>query len=61
MLLDRPLSTSLTDTEIKAQLSVVLDKMSLKDASSFVAATHGLSKRYVYSLALSIRDVSEEK
>ena len=61
VLLDRPLSTSLTDTEIKAQLSVVLDKMSLKDASNFVAAAHGLSKRYVYSLALSIRDVSEEK
>ena len=61
VLLDRPLSPSLTDTEIKAQLSVVLDKMSLKDASNFVAAAHGLSKRYVYSLALSIRDVSEEK
>ena len=61
VLLDRPLSTSLTDTEIKAQLSVVLDKMSLKDASNFVAAAHGLSKRYVYSLALSIRDVSDEK
>ena len=61
VLLDRPLSTSLTDTEIRAQLSVVLDKMSLKDASNFVAAAHGLSKRYVYSLALSIRDVSEEK
>ena len=61
VLLDRPLSTSLTDTDIRAQLSVVLDKMSLKDASNFVAAAHGLSKRYVYSLALSIRDVSEEK
>ena len=61
VLLDRPLPTSLTDTDIRAQLSVVLDKMSLKDASNFVAAAHGLSKRYVYSLALSIRDVSEEK
>ena len=61
VLLDRPLSTSLTDTDIRAQLSVVLDKMSLKDASNFVAAAHGLSKRYVYSLALSIRDVSEEQ
>ena len=46
---------------IRAQLSVVLDKMSLKDASNLVAAAHGLSKRYVYSLALSIRDDSEEK
>jgi len=61
VLIDRPLSTSLTDREVRAQLSVVLDKMSLKDASNFVAAAHGLSKRYVYSLALSIRDVSEEK
>ena len=61
VLIDRPLPTSLTDTDIRAQLSVVLDKMSLKDASNFVAAAHGLSKRYVYSLALSIRDVSEEK
>ena len=61
VLVDRPLSTSLTDTDIRAQLSVVLDRMSLKDASNFVAAAHGLSKRYVYSLALSIRDVSEEK
>jgi len=61
VLLDRPLSTGLTDTDIKAQLSVFLDKMSLKDASNLVAAAHGLSKRYVYSLALSIRDDSEEK
>ena len=61
VLIDRPLSTSLTDTDIRAQLSLVLDKMSLKDACNFVAAAHGLSKRYVYSLALSIRDVSEEK
>ena len=61
VLIDRPLPTSLTDTDIRAQLSVVLDKMSLRDASNFVAATHGLSKRYVYSLALSIRDVSIEK
>ena len=61
VLLDRPLSTGLTDTDIKAQLNVFLDKMSLKDASNLVAAAHGLSKRYVYSLALSIRDDSEEK
>ena len=61
VLLDRPLSTGLTDKDVKAELSVVLDKMSLKDASNLVAAAHSLSKRYVYSLALSIRDDSEEK
>ena len=61
VLLDRPLSTGLTDTDVKAELSVVLDKMSLKDASNLVAAAHSLSKRYVYSLALSIRDDSEER
>ena len=30
--------------------------MTLKDASNFVAAAHGLSKRYVYNLALSMRE-----
>ena len=60
VLLDRPLSTGLTDTEVKAELRIVLAKMSLKDASDFVAAAHGLRKRYVYNLALSIRDSYEE-
>ena len=56
VLLDRPISTRLTDTDIKAELSVALSKMTLKDASNFVAAAHGLSKRYVYNLALSMRE-----
>ena len=55
VLLDRPISTGLTDTDVKAELSVALSKMTLKDASNFVAAAHGLSKRYVYNLALSMR------
>ena len=56
VLLDRPISTRLTDTDIKAELNVALSKMTLKDASNFVAAAHGLSKRYVYNLALSMRE-----
>ena len=56
VLVDRPISTRLTDTDIKAELSVALSKMTLKDASNFVAAAHGLSKRYVYNLALSMRE-----
>ena len=56
VLLDRPISTRLTDTEVKVELSVALSKMTLKDASNFVAAAHGLSKRYVYNLALSMRE-----
>ena len=56
ILLDRPISTGLADTDLKAELSVALSKMTLKDASNFVAATHGLSKRYVYNLALLMRE-----
>ncbi len=56
VLIDRPISTGLTDTDVKAELSVALSKMTLKDASNFVAAAHGLSKRYVYNLALSMRE-----
>jgi len=56
VLLDRPISTGLTDTDVKAELSVALSKMTLKDASNFVAAAHGLSKRYVYNLALSMHE-----
>ena len=56
VLLDRPISTGLTDTDLKAELSVALSKMTLKDASNFVAAAHGLSKRHVYNLALLMRE-----
>ena len=56
VLLDRPIFTGLTDTDLKAELSVALSKMTLKDASNFVAATHGLSKRHVYNLALLMRE-----
>ena len=56
VLLDRPSSTGLSETDVKAELSVALSKMTLKDASNFVAAAHGLSKRYVYNLALSMRE-----
>ena len=55
VLLDRPISKGLTDTDVKTELSVALSIMTLKDASNFVAAAHGLSKRYVYNLALSMR------
>jgi len=61
VLLDRPLPTILMDADVKAELRIVLANMSLKDASDFVAAAHGLSKRYVYNLALSIREGHEEK
>ncbi len=56
VLLDRPISTGLADIDVKAELSVALSKMTLKDASNFVAAANGLSKRYVYNLALSMRE-----
>ena len=56
VLLDRPISKGLTDTDVKTELSVALSIMTLKDASNFVAAAHGLSKRYVYNLALSMRE-----
>ena len=56
VLLDRPISTGLADIDVKAELTVALSKMTLKDASNFVAAANGLSKRYVYNLALSMRE-----
>ena len=56
VLLDRPISTGLADIDVKAELSVALSKMTLKDASNFVAAANGLSKRYVYNLALSMSE-----
>ena len=56
VLLDRPLTTGLQDLDVKAELRIALSEMTLKDASDFVASAHGLSKRYVYNLALSMRE-----
>ena len=55
-MLDRPLTTGLEDLDVKAELRIALSEMTLKDASDFVALAHGLSKRYVYNLALSMRE-----
>ncbi|SHH31705.1 16S rRNA (cytidine(1402)-2'-O)-methyltransferase [Cognatishimia maritima] len=55
VLIDRTRAGSSEGVDLEAELRAALEHMSVRDAAETVAKAHGVNKRKVYSLALSLK------
>ena len=55
VLIDRARAGSSDGVDLEAELRAALEHMSVRDAAETVAKAHGVNKRKVYSLALSLK------
>lgn len=55
VLIDRTRAGSADGVDLEAELRAALEHMSVRDAAETVAKAHGVNKRKVYSLALSLK------
>lgn len=54
VLIDRPRSPSVSEVDIEAELKLLLETMSVRDASDELAAKTGVKRRKIYQLALAL-------